>query len=124
MTDSYLSRYDRMADRAAAQVIGHYSTSFSLATRVLDPDTRRDIRNLYQDRYAGEKLVKIVGESPLVKNISGKHGVEIGGFAVHSSGKRVVINATIDNLLKGAATQCLQNMNLALGYAEFEGIPY
>jgi N-acetyl-gamma-glutamylphosphate reductase len=41
--------------------------------------TSRDIRNLYQDRYAGEKLVKIVGESPLVKNISGKHGVEIGG---------------------------------------------
>ncbi|EDU48572.1 hypothetical protein PTRG_05652 [Pyrenophora tritici-repentis Pt-1C-BFP] len=86
--------------------------------------TSRDIRNLYQDRYAGEKLVKIVGESPLVKNISGKHGVEIGGFAVHSSGKRVVVNATIDNLLKGAATQCLQNMNLALGYGEYDGIPY
>ncbi|KAI8934803.1 hypothetical protein NX059_008486 [Plenodomus lindquistii] len=86
--------------------------------------TSRDIRNLYQDRYAGEKLVKITGESPLVKNISGKHGVEIGGFAVHSSGKRVVVNATIDNLLKGAATQCLQNMNLALGYGEYDGIPH
>ncbi|KAF2872971.1 Aspartate/glutamate/uridylate kinase [Massariosphaeria phaeospora] len=86
--------------------------------------TSRDIRNIYQDRYAGEKLVKVVGESPLVKDISGKHGVEIGGFAVHSSGKRVVVNATIDNLLKGAATQCLQNMNLALGYGEYEGIPY
>ncbi|GME50249.1 Semialdehyde dehydrogenase NAD-binding protein [Neofusicoccum parvum] len=83
----------------------------------------RDIRQLYQDRYAGEKLVKITGESPLVKNISGKHGVEVGGFAVHSSGKRVVVNATIDNLLKGAATQCLQNMNLALGYGEYDGIP-
>lgn len=35
----------------------------------------RDIRNLYQDRYAGEKLIKIVGEAPMVKNISGKHGV-------------------------------------------------
>jgi N-acetyl-gamma-glutamyl-phosphate reductase/acetylglutamate kinase len=83
----------------------------------------RDIRNLYQERYAGEKLVKITGEPPSVKEISGKHGVEIGGFAVHSGGKRVVICATIDNLLKGAATQCLQNMNLALGYAEYEGIP-
>lgn len=70
--------------------------------------TSRDIRQIYQDRYAGEKLVKIVGEAPLVKSISGKHGVEIGGFAVHSSGKRVVICATIDNLLKGAATQCLR----------------
>ncbi|KAL1960523.1 hypothetical protein VTO42DRAFT_7822 [Malbranchea cinnamomea] len=83
----------------------------------------RDIRNLYQDRYAGEALVKVVGEPPLVKNIAGRHGVEIGGFAVHSGGKRVVICATIDNLLKGAATQCLQNMNLALGYSEYEGIP-
>ncbi|GKT96418.1 N-acetyl-gamma-glutamyl-phosphate reductase [Colletotrichum tofieldiae] len=85
--------------------------------------TSRDIRQIYQDRYAGEKLVKVVGEPPLVKNIMNKHGVEIGGFAVHSSGKRVVVCATIDNLLKGAATQCLQNMNLALGYAEYEGIP-
>ncbi|KAK3898249.1 Aspartate/glutamate/uridylate kinase [Staphylotrichum tortipilum] len=85
--------------------------------------TSRDIRQIYQDRYAGEKLVKVVGEAPLVKNISGKHGVEIGGFEVDKAGKRVVVCATIDNLLKGAATQCLQNMNLALGYAEYEGIP-
>ena len=85
--------------------------------------TSRDIRQIYQDRYAGEKLVKVVGEAPLVKSISGKHGVEIGGFAVAASGKRVVVCATIDNLLKGAATQCLQNMNLALGFAEYEGIP-
>ncbi|KAL9624682.1 MAG: hypothetical protein Q9160_001036 [Pyrenula sp. 1 TL-2023] len=99
----------------------------------------RDIRNLYQDRYAGERLVKIIGEAPLVKGIAGRHGVEVGGFAVHSSGKRVVVCATIDNLLKGAATQCLrkssiesvtnqtdvypENMNLALGYSEYEGIP-
>ena len=57
MTDSYLSRYDRMADRAAAQVIGHYSTSFSLATRVLDPDTRRDIRNLYAVVRIADEIV-------------------------------------------------------------------
>ena len=70
--------------------------------------TSREIRNLYQDRYAGEKLVEIVGEAPLVKNIAGRHGVEVGGFAVHSSGKRAVVCSTIDNLLKGAATQCLR----------------
>jgi len=83
----------------------------------------RDIRQIYQERYAGERLVKVIGESPLVRNIAGQHGVEVGGFAVHSSGNRVVVNATIDNLLKGAATQCLQNMNLALGYGEYDGIP-
>lgn len=68
----------------------------------------RDIRNMYAERYAGERLVKVTGESPTVKAIAGKHGIEIGGFGVHSSGKRVVVNVTIDNLLKGAATQCLR----------------
>ncbi|KAH6603937.1 n-acetyl-gamma-glutamyl-phosphate reductase [Trichoderma cornu-damae] len=84
--------------------------------------TSRDIRTIYQDRYAGEKLVKIVGE-PYVKTIQNKHSVEIGSFAIDRTGERVVICATIDNLNKGASTQCLQNMNLALGYAEYEGIP-
>lgn len=97
----------------------HHTISIPL----LEKMTSRDIRNLYQDRYEGEPLVKIVGDVPSVKAISGTHGVEIGGFGVHSDGKRVVICATIDNLLKGAATQCLQNMNLAMGFAEFEGIP-
>ncbi|KAI0904533.1 hypothetical protein F4823DRAFT_614580 [Ustulina deusta] len=83
----------------------------------------RDIRQIYQDRYAGEKLVKVVGEVPQVKSIQTLHGCEIGGFAIDSSGKRVVVCSSIDNLNKGASTQCLQNMNLALGYAEFEGIP-
>ncbi|KAI1320313.1 Aspartate/glutamate/uridylate kinase [Xylariaceae sp. FL0255] len=85
--------------------------------------TSREIRQIYQDRYAGESLVRVVGEAPLVKNVSGKHFVEIGAFAVNSSGTRAVVVATIDNLNKGAASQCLQNMNLARGYAEFEGIP-
>ncbi|KAL3418780.1 Protein arg-6, mitochondrial [Phlyctema vagabunda] len=97
----------------------HHTISIPLAESM----SSRDIRQLYQERYAGEKLVKVIGEAPSVKAISGKHGVEIGGFGVHSSGKRVVVCATIDNLLKGAATQCLQNMNLALGFAEYEGIP-
>ena len=76
--------------------------------------TSRDIRNIYQERYAGEKLVKVVGEAPLVKNIAGRHGVEIGGFAVTADGKRVVVCATIDNLLKGAATQCLRKSSSLL----------
>jgi N-acetyl-gamma-glutamyl-phosphate reductase/acetylglutamate kinase len=82
----------------------HHTISMPLKEKM----TSRDIRQLYQERYAGERLVKVIGESPSVKAISGKHGVEIGGFGVHSSGKRVVVCATIDNLLKGAATQCLR----------------
>lgn len=85
--------------------------------------TARDIRNIYQDFYNGEDLIHVSGEAPIVKDISGTHGVVIGGFALNSQEDRVVIVATIDNLLKGAATQCLQNINLALGYGEYEGIP-
>lgn len=97
----------------------HHSISIPLDSRM----SSRDIRNLFQERYEGEPLVKIIGDVPSVKSISGQHGVEIGGFQVHSSENRVVVCATIDNLLKGAATQCLQNINLAMGFAEFEGIP-
>lgn len=88
-----------------------------------EPLTSRDIRNLYQERYQGEQLISVSGEAPLVKDVSGKHGVVVGGFAVNSKQNRVVVVATIDNLLKGAATQCLQNINLALKYNEYEGIP-
>ncbi|KAL8803980.1 MAG: hypothetical protein Q9182_002852 [Xanthomendoza sp. 2 TL-2023] len=100
----------------------HHSINIPLSSAL----SARDIRNLYQDRYAGEPLVRITGEAPNVKNIAGKHHIEIGGFAIEGGrdrGKRVVVCVTIDNLLKGAATQCAQNMNLALGFAEFEGIP-
>lgn len=97
--------------------------SHTISIPLKEPMTSRDIRNLYQDRYQGEQLVFVSGEAPLVKDISGKHGVVVGAFAVNAKQNRVVVVATIDNLLKGAATQCLQNINLALKYGEYEGIP-
>ncbi|EPX70646.1 N-acetyl-gamma-glutamyl-phosphate reductase/acetylglutamate kinase [Schizosaccharomyces octosporus yFS286] len=84
--------------------------------------TSRELRNLYQERYADEPLINVQGDVPLVKDISQKHYVSVGGFGVHSGGKRAVIIVTIDNLLKGAATQALQNLNLACGYDEYAGI--
>ncbi|MBN8482985.1 MAG: N-acetyl-gamma-glutamyl-phosphate reductase [Xanthomonadales bacterium] len=88
-----------------------------------EPMTHEAIRALYAQRYAAEPLVAIVDEAPWVSRIAGRHGVEIGGFAVAPGGRRVVVVATLDNLLKGAATQALQNLNLALGFDEFSGIP-
>lgn len=49
-----------------------------------------DIRKLFEERYAQDRLVKIVAGVPEIKDISGKNGVRIGGFQVHSSGRRVV----------------------------------
>jgi len=81
------------------------------------------IRARYRERYAGEPLVQIVDDAPWVSRIANRHHVEIGGFAVAPGGKRVVVVATLDNLLKGAATQAMQNLNLALGFDELMGIP-
>lgn len=109
-------------------------------------DTMRaeDVRKLYEEMYKGEKLLKVQKEIPEVADASGKHGWTVGGFQVHSSGKRAVVvvsfipllhfsvvlhtddsecQATLDNLLKGAATQCMQNINLSLGLDEYAGIP-
>lgn len=77
----------------------------------------------YRTRYADEPLVRVVDEAPWVSRIAGSHGVEIGGFALDGSGRRLVVVATLDNLLKGAATQALQNLNLAFGLDEWLGIP-
>lgn len=70
--------------------------------------TAKDVRNIFEEFYAKDELVQIGMQVPEIKDISLKHGIKIGGFQVHSSGKRVVIVSTLDNLLKGAATQCLQ----------------
>jgi N-acetyl-gamma-glutamyl-phosphate reductase len=88
------------------------------------PMTTEAIKQRYRDRYAGEPLVRIVDEAPWVSRIANRHDVEIGGFALAPGGKRVVVVATLDNLLKGAATQAMQNLNLALGFAELEAIPH
>jgi len=85
---------------------------------------RDEIVARYRDFYANEPLVHVVDEAPWVSAIAGKHHAEIGGFAVAPGGKRVVVVATLDNLLKGAATQAMQNVNLVLGFDELTGIPH
>jgi N-acetyl-gamma-glutamyl-phosphate reductase common form len=76
----------------------------------------------YRERYAGEPLVRVGTDAPWVSAIAGAHHVDLGGFAVADDGRRLVVVATIDNLLKGAATQALQNLNLAFGLDETLGI--
>jgi N-acetyl-gamma-glutamyl-phosphate reductase len=77
----------------------------------------------YRAFYAGEALVRIVDDAPWVSRIATRHHAEIGGFSTAPGGRRVVVVATLDNLLKGAATQAMQNLNRALGGAELAGIP-
>ncbi len=83
-----------------------------------------EVQARYRARYAGEPLVRVVeGEAPWVSRIAGAHHVEVGGFTLSADARRLVVVATEDNLLKGAATQAMQNLNLAFGLDEFAGIP-
>ncbi|MEA9586122.1 N-acetyl-gamma-glutamyl-phosphate reductase [Xanthomonas sp. WHRI 10064A] len=86
------------------------------------PLTREQIQARYAQRYAGEPLIELVDEAPWVSRIAGKHGVQIGGITLAPGNKRVVVVATLDNLLKGAATQAMQNLNLAFGWDELTAI--
>lgn len=67
-----------------------------------------EVRALYEEAYAGEKLVTMKKDVPILSDIENKHGWTMGGVQVHSSGTRVVVAGGLDNLLKGAATQCIQ----------------
>ena len=82
-----------------------------------------EVQARYRQRYAGEPLVRVVDEAPWVSRIAGRHHDEIGGFTLSGDGRRLVVVATEDNLLKGAATQALQNLNLAFGLPELMGVP-
>jgi N-acetyl-gamma-glutamyl-phosphate reductase len=85
--------------------------------------TRKGLTARYASAYATEPLVTLSEEPPLVRDIVGKHHVAIGGLTVADDGRHAVVVATIDNLLGGAATQAIRNLNLALGLPERAGIP-
>lgn len=77
----------------------------------------------YASAYRDEPLVRLSADPPLVRDIQGEHHVAIGGLSVSEDGRHAAVVATIDNLLGGAATQALRNVNLALGLPELLGIP-
>ena len=79
--------------------------SFPLSTSTL---TASDIASLYASYYAGERLIRTQKGVPALGDVQGQHGWVVGGVQVHSGLERVVVVGGLDNLLKGAATQCLQ----------------
>ena len=82
-----------------------------------------EVRERYRRHYASEPLVQVSDEAPWVSHAAGRHGAQVGGFTLSADGRRLVVVCTLDNLLKGAATQALQNLNLAFGLPETMGIP-
>jgi len=80
------------------------------------------LAKLFQEKYRKERLISLRKEAPELKDGTGIKGVIIGGFETGEDGKHAVVVAAEDNLLKGAAVQAIQNVNLALGLEELTGI--
>lgn len=72
--------------------------------------------------YDGEALVDVQEEIPTLKDGTMRKGVLMGGTTVSEDGLGLTVIAVEDNLLKGAAVQAVQNLNLALGVPETSGI--
>lgn len=81
--------------------------------------TNEDLKNLYQLFYKDAPFVRLVEGSPDINWVKTTNFCDI---AAHSNGKQIVVFAAIDNLVKGAAGQAVQNMNLLFGLDEMTGL--
>ena len=80
-----------------------------------------DWQALYDARYRSEPFVRVLpaGSHPQTSDVRAGNDCAI---AVHASGQRVIVLSVIDNLVKGAAGQAIQNMNLMFGFDETCGL--
>ena len=85
-------------------------------------DTKTAI-SLYRRSYAKEPFVRVLAEGslPNIKHVRGTNTCEIG-VTVNNRTNTLIIVSAIDNLVKGASGQAIQNMNLMMGFDETEGL--
>ena len=81
------------------------------------------LRKLYQDTYKDEQFVRLCppGTPPATQHVRGSNYCDIG-FSVDRRTGRLIVLSAIDNIVKGAAGQAIQNMNLMNGFDEAEGL--
>ena len=82
-----------------------------------------DIKAVYEKYYKDEYFIRLLnkGVCPETRWVEGSNFVDIN-FVVDERTNRVVVMGAIDNLVKGAAGQAVQNMNLIMGLDEMEGL--
>jgi N-acetyl-gamma-glutamyl-phosphate reductase len=85
--------------------------------------SQQEVDEMYQDFYRDEKFVRPCspGTFPATQFVRGSNYCDIG-LHVDARTKRIVVVSAIDNLVKGAAGQAVQNMNLVLGFEESMGL--
>jgi len=87
-----------------------------------NPLTQAEVDKIYKERYGNEPFIRLLNEGlPNVKNVSYSNFCDIA-CSVNFELSRVTIISCIDNLIKGASGQAVQNMNIALGFDEKEGL--
>jgi len=79
-------------------------------------------RAVYDTVYANEPLIAVTDAIPEIRDGAFKPGAVVGSFTLSEDGRRGVVVAALDNLLKGAAVQAMQNLSLALGLEELKGV--
>ena len=94
------------------------------ATTDSSPD-KDSLHALYKDFYKDDPFVRVLpaGQFPNVANVRGSNFCDIGVYADPRTGRAVIVSA-IDNLVKGASGQAVQNMNLMMGFPETEGLRF
>lgn len=81
-----------------------------------------DVLAAYQKHYSKEPFVRISDTLiPEIKHVNYTNFIDIG-FRVYPDNNQLIVFSTIDNLIKGAAGQAVQNMNLMFGFEETEGL--
>lgn len=87
--------------------------------------TEEDLIQLYRQYYEGRPFVRIrdKGKWPATKEVFGSNFCDIG-FAADARTGRLTIVSVIDNLVKGAAGQAIQNLNLMMGWEETTGLKF
>jgi len=85
--------------------------------------TYEEVKAIYDKYYADEKFVRVLEKDvcPQTKWVEGSNYVDVN-FKIDPRTKRVIMMGAIDNLVKGAAGQAVQNMNLMFGFDENEGL--
>lgn len=85
--------------------------------------TYEEVKAVYDQYYAKEKFVRVLDRDvcPETKWVEGSNYVDIG-FKIDPRTNRIIMIGAIDNLVKGAAGQAVQNMNLLFGLPEDEGL--
>jgi N-acetyl-gamma-glutamyl-phosphate reductase len=81
--------------------------------------TEAELRHIFEDYYRDSFFIRVVDGSPDINWVKTTNFCDLGSA---SRGKQVVIFSAIDNLVKGAAGQAVQNMNLMFGLGETTGL--